>query len=52
MFIGLLTDLVNVSYHTKCELLSNHKSVTQPTLINLHCNKYSQKLNHYPLAVK
>ena len=47
MFIGLLTSIVSASYHTKCVSLSNQKCMTQPTLINLHHNKYSQKLRYY-----
>ena len=43
IFIGLLTDLVNGSNHTKCLSLSNQKCMTQPALINLHPNKCSQK---------
>ena len=45
MFIELLTGLGNVSNHTKCVSLSNQKCMTQPTLINLHPNEYSQELN-------
>ena len=26
--------------------------MTQPTLINLHPNEYSQKIHYYPFAVK
>ena len=52
IFIGLLTGLVNGSNHTKCVSLSNHKCMTQPTLINLHPNEYSQEFYYYPLAVK
>ena len=42
IFIGLLTGLVNGSNHTKCVSLSNQKCKIQPTLINLHPNKYRQ----------
>ena len=42
IFIGLLTAIVSASNHTKCALLSNQKCMTQPTLINLHPNEYSQ----------
>ena len=52
MFIVLLTGLVNGSNHKKCVLLSNQKCQVQPTLINLHPNKYSQEFNYYPFAVK
>ena len=51
-FIGLLTDLVNWSNHTKYISLSNQKWMIQPTLINLHLNQYSQELHYYPSAVK
>ena len=50
-FIGLLTNIVTASNHTKCVLLNNKKCMTQPTPINLHPNEYSQKLHYYPLAV-
>ena len=42
IFIGLLTDLVSTSNHTKCMLLSNQKCMIQNILINLHPNKYSE----------
>ena len=31
---------------------SNQKCMTQPTLTNLHSNKYSQEFHFYPFAVK
>ena len=52
MFIVLLTSTINASYHTKCVYLSNQKLRIQPTLINLHHNKYSQELHYYPSAIK
>ena len=52
IFIGLLTGLVNGSNHTKCVSLSKQKCMTQPTLINLHPNEYSQEFHYYPFAVK
>ena len=52
IFIGLLTDLVNGSNHTKCIFLSNQKYKIQPTLINLHPNEYSQELHYYLFTVK
>ena len=52
IFIGLLTGLVNGSNHTKCVSLSNQECMTQPTLINLHPNEYSQEFHYYPFAVK
>ena len=52
IFIGLLTDIVSASNHTKCVSLSNQKYMTQATLINLHSNEYSQDFHYYPFAVK
>ena len=52
IFIGLLTGIVSASSHTKCVWLSNQKCMTQPTLINLHLNEYSQEFHYYPFAVK
>ena len=52
IFIGLLTGLVNGSNHTKCVSLSNQECMTQPTLINLHPNEYSQEFHYYQFAVK
>ena len=52
IFIGLLTDIVSASNHTKYLSLSNQKCMTQYTLINLHPNEYSQKFHYYPYAVK
>ena len=51
MFIVWLTSIGNASNHTKCVSLSNQKCEIQPTVINLHPNEYSQKLN-YPFVVK
>ena len=42
IFIGLLTNVVNASIHTKYVSLSNIKCKIQPTLINLHPNEYTQ----------
>ena len=52
IFIGLLTGLVNRSNNTKWVSLSNQKCIIQPTLINLHTNKYNQEFHYYPFAVK
>ena len=52
MFIRLLKSILRTSNHTKCMSLSNQKCMTQPTLINLHLNEYSQELCYYPFAVK
>ena len=45
-FIGLLTGLVNGSYHTKCVSLRNQKCEIQPIFIDLHPNEYNQELNY------
>ena len=47
IFTGLEAGLVNGSNHTKCMSLSHQKCMTQPTLINLHPNEYSQGLQYY-----
>ena len=52
MFMGLLTSKVNASDFSKCVSLSNQKCMTQPTLINLYSNEYSQEFHYYPSAVK
>ena len=52
ILIGLLTSIVSSSNHKKCVSLSNQKCVTQPTLINLHPNEYSQDFLYQPFAVK
>ena len=52
VFMGLLISIVNATNHKKCILLSNQKCMTQPTLINLHPNEYSQEFHYYPFAVK
>ena len=52
MFIVLLTSIVNASNQRKCVLLSNQKCKIPPTLINLHHNKYSQKLHYYLVTVR
>ena len=33
-------------------LVSNQKCITQPTLISLHPNEYSQEFHYSPFAVK
>ena len=45
ILIVLLTSVVYFSNYTKCVSLSNLKCMTQPTLINLHLNEYSQELH-------
>ena len=52
IFMGLLISLVNAPNHTKSMSLSNQKCMTQPTLINLHPNEYSQEFHYYPFSVK
>ena len=52
IFIELLISRANTSNHTMCVSLSNQKCMTQPTLINLHPNEYSQEFYYYPFAVK
>ena len=52
MLIVLLTGIISAFNHTKCISLSNQKFMTEPTLINLHSNKYSQEFHYYPFAVK
>ena len=52
IFMGLLINIINASNHTKCVLLNNQKCKSQPTLINLHPNEYSQEFHYYPFSVK
>ena len=52
IFIGLLTGLVNGYNHRKCVWLSIQKCMTQPNLINLHPNEYSQEFQYYPFTAK
>ena len=52
IFIGLLTDVVRASNHTKCVSLSNQKCMIQHTPMNLHPNEYKQELHYFPFAVK
>ena len=47
-----MTGLDNASNQTKCASLSNQKCETQPILINLHPNEYSQGLHYCPFIVK
>ena len=41
-FIRLLPGRANASNHSKCMSLTNQKYTTQPTVIKLHPNEYSQ----------
>ena len=52
IFIGLRISIVSAYNHTKCISLSNQKCMTQPTLINLHHNEYSQEFHYYAFVVK
>ena len=52
IFIALLISLVIASSNGKCVSLSNQKSKIQPTLINLHPNKYRQELNIFQIKRK
>ena len=36
---------------TKCVFVSNQKRTTQPTLVNLHPNEYTEGLRYCPFAV-
>ena len=51
IFLELLTSIIIVFNHGKCVSLSNQKCTTQPTLINLRSNEYTQGLCCYPFAV-
>ena len=48
----LLSNIFNRSNHTKYVSLNNQKCMTQPALINLHTNEYSQDFRCYAFAVK
>ena len=51
MFIRLLTIVVNAFNHTIFVSLNNQQSMTQPTLINIYPNEYSQGLRYYQFAI-
>ena len=51
IFIGLSTNMVNASNHTKYVFISNQKYTTQPTLINLYPNEYTRGLCNYQFVV-
>ena len=42
---------ISATNHTQSVSLSNQKSKTQPTMINLHPNEYIQELHYYPFKV-
>ena len=48
----LLICIVIASNHTKCVLLSNQKCLTQPTIINLYPDEYSQEFLSYSFVDK
>ena len=52
IYLALLSNIADVSSHTKCISLSNQKCMIQPTLNNLHPNEYSQEFYYYPFAVR
>ena len=52
IFIGLLTDIVSASNHTKCLPLISQICMTQPTLIDLHPSEDIQEFHYYSFAVK
>ena len=52
MFIVLLSNIVNASNHAKFVSLIKQKFKTDPILLNLHPNEYSQEFHYYPFAVK
>ena len=43
IFSGFLASIVNAPDHIKFKSLNNQQCMTQPTLVNLHPNKYSQE---------
>ena len=49
--VMLLKSIVSICTYTKCVSLSNQKCMSQPALINLHLNEYSQDLRYYPFEV-
>ena len=51
MFVVLLTCVFHASNHRKYISLNCQQCMTQPTLINLHLNQYSQGWCYYPFAV-
>ena len=51
MFVVLLPSIVNACNLAKCISLNNQKCTTQPTLISLHHNEYTQEFYHYPFVV-
>ena len=52
LFIGLLLVPADQSNYTMCVSLSNRKCETQPILINLNFNEYSQEYHCHSFSVK
>ena len=53
IFMGLLTTncVVRAFSHAKCVSLSNQRYMSQPTIVSLHPNKYTQGLRYYPFVI-
>ena len=49
--LSATTSVVNASSHAKYVSLCIQKYTTQPTIISLYPNEYSQGLRYYPFAV-
>ena len=52
IFIGLLISRANAFNDTKCVSVRNQKCMTEPSLVNLHPNRYGQEFHFYPFANK
>ena len=57
MFMGLLSNIVNVFNHKKCVSVSNqrcgiHYSFRDSSLISLHPIEYSQEVHYYIFAIE
>ena len=50
-FTGLLTGIVSVNNHANCVSLNEQKCTTQPSIINLHPNEYTQGFLYYQFVV-
>ena len=51
IFTRLITSIVNVSNNARYVSLNNQKVTTQPSLINLHPNEYTQGFRYGPFAI-
>ena len=49
--LSQLISTTNASHYTKCISLNKQPCMTQPTLINLHPNEYTQGLRYYSFPV-